>query len=126
MKLPFERTPRNALTSSAKRTQKRRFFAEEAEIIADDGSGSRPRPATPARLAAKRPERRLYAWRKLTGRIRNLIALATLAREIPAIQPVKSAMSSSFDTAAAGLRAQTTLSKLERHIHGICKLIVKP
>ncbi|WP_141694514.1 hypothetical protein [Rhizobium multihospitium] len=40
MKLPFERTPRNALTVSAKRTQKRRFFARKAEIIANDGSGS--------------------------------------------------------------------------------------
>ncbi|WP_141720114.1 hypothetical protein [Rhizobium sp. YK2] len=38
MKLPFERTPRNASTVSAKRTQKRRFFARKAEIIADDGS----------------------------------------------------------------------------------------
>ncbi|NLS20634.1 hypothetical protein HGP16_29400 [Rhizobium sp. P40RR-XXII] len=32
MKLPFERTPRNASTMSAKRTQKRRFFAKKAGI----------------------------------------------------------------------------------------------
>ncbi|NTJ66451.1 hypothetical protein G6M50_33260 [Agrobacterium rhizogenes] len=125
MKLPFERTPRNALTVSAKRTQKRRFFAREAEIIADDGSGSGPEPAAPTRLAAKRPERRLYAWRKLTARIRNLIALTTLAREIPAVQPEKTWVSGSFGTSAAGLPTQTTCLKLERPIHGACKLIVK-
>ncbi|MDK4717153.1 hypothetical protein [Rhizobium sp. CNPSo 4039] len=89
MKLPFERTPRNASTVSAKRTQKRRFFARKTEIIADNGSDGRPRPAAPTRLAAKRPERRLYAWRKLTVRIRNLIALTTLVREIPTVQPEK-------------------------------------
>ncbi|MGY5780517.1 hypothetical protein [Rhizobium sp. LEGMi135b] len=108
MNLPFERTPRNALIVSAKRTQKRRFFARKADIIADDGSGSRSKPTAPTRLAAKRPEPGLYAWRKLTVRIRNLIALTTLAREIPAVQPEKTWVSGSFCTRAAELPAQTT------------------
>ncbi|MDK4705266.1 hypothetical protein PH562_23670 [Rhizobium sp. CNPSo 4062] len=112
MNLPFERTPRNASTVSAKRTQKRRFFARKADIIADDGSASSSEPAAPTRLAAKRPERRLYAWRKLTVRIRNLIAPTTLAREIPAVQPKKTWVPDSFGILAAGLPPQTTCLKL--------------
>ncbi|MGV1794707.1 hypothetical protein [Rhizobium sp. A37_96] len=127
MKLPFERTPRNASTVSAKRTQKRRFFARGAEIIADERFGGRFKPAASARLAAKRPEWRLYAWRKLTVCVCNPIALTNLATEIPrhpsqgkAGDPAISAQGQPF------VRQDRHPTELERYTHGAYEFIVKP
>ncbi|MFT4003454.1 MAG: hypothetical protein QM684_24765 [Rhizobium sp.] len=141
MKLPFERTPRNALTVSAKRTQKRRFFAKKAEIITHDGAGREIGPAASALLAAKRPEWFLYALEKVDSAypqsyrartfplfLESRKAPSFCSHAIPDGKPLRTfpgIAPGGLGRTAADCRAKRHHTDLEHHTYGACKFIVK-